>query len=87
MLNLAAVVAASVQLLSSAASTPLVEERQKVVLRAALFVAVLWARPRGRGRGQVSGTVQERQEIIRVHVVQLKTKKNQSINNRLQINQ
>ena len=42
---------------------------------------------RGRGRGQVSGTVQERQEIIRVHVVQLKTKKNQSINNRLQINQ
>lgn len=50
--------------------SPLVKERQKIVLRATLLVSILRARPRGGGRGQVARTVQKREEIVRVHVVQ-----------------
>ncbi len=74
MLKMAASVTVALQSAQHQRALFLVEEREEVVLRGALLVAVLGAGARRGGRRQVARTVQERQQIIRVHVVQLKPK-------------
>jgi hypothetical protein len=50
-----------------------VKQREQILLRGrAARPASLWARPWGGGCGQFPGAIQEWQQVIGVHVVQLK---------------
>ena len=58
----------------------LVEEREKVVLGGAALLAGLAAGARAGRGGKLPRPVQERQQVIRVHVVQLQYNHQASLN-------